>query len=264
MPDANPRAVLFLRSREDERAPLPRRPDAHHPRPRGRARRRVAAVNCSATSRRRRSEGPDGATADLTLWEPAGRSIVPCSPGRFLPATASASASWCRAAASPSTRARRGDLSSPGTALRLPIRYARRDRIALRPRRPPRGSNLHDDDDDPAAPTAAPSTIAERVLDNLAAAVAEHRADRVVVDSRFNLDGTDGPTAEARATSSHSPSTDASRPVVLWDERLTTAQARRGPPLIRARGARRHRRRGRHDPAPVGTSTRLAAVARRL
>lgn len=96
------------------------------------------------------------------------------------------------------------------------------------------GVSLHDDDDVPARPQGT-LDVAERVLDDLVAAVAKHRADEVVVGLPLNLDGTDGPAAKRARRLAAALGRRVAAPVVLWDERLTTAQAERAR---RARGAK--------------------------
>lgn len=96
------------------------------------------------------------------------------------------------------------------------------------------GVSVHDDEVLPARPQG---TLAadERIVATLAAAVAAHRADEVVVGLPLALDGTEGPAAKRARRVAAALARRVTAPVVLWDERLTTVQAER---FRRARGVK--------------------------
>jgi putative Holliday junction resolvase len=81
---------------------------------------------------------------------------------------------------------------------------------------------------------------AAQALDEIAAQVALLHADEIVVGLPRNMDGSEGPSADAARTFARALEERFRLPVHLWDERLTTAAA--GRALVTA-GVRRHARR---------------------
>ena len=83
---------------------------------------------------------------------------------------------------------------------------------------------------DPGGMIAAPvGTIAERHMDVLlqkvAAAAAEQKAEAIVVGHPRNMDGTRGASAQRAEAFAAALGETTGLPVNLWDERLTTASA---------------------------------------
>ena len=83
---------------------------------------------------------------------------------------------------------------------------------------------------DPGGMIAAPvGTIAERHMDVLlqkvAAAAAEQKAEAIVVGHPRNMDGTRGESAQRAEAFAAALGETTGLPVNLWDERLTTASA---------------------------------------
>lgn len=65
----------------------------------------------------------------------------------------------------------------------------------------------------------------DRLLERVAAAAAEHRAERIVVGNPLNMNGTAGPRSELAAGFARALQQRTGLPVVLWDERSTTVSA---------------------------------------
>jgi putative Holliday junction resolvase len=86
---------------------------------------------------------------------------------------------------------------------------------------------------------------------SVAAIVAEHDVGLVVVGLPFSLDGTEGPQARRITGYANRLADHLSVPVVLWDERFTTAEAEE---ILRQSRSEKKRRRAR-------TSGELDAIA---
>ena len=65
----------------------------------------------------------------------------------------------------------------------------------------------------------------DRLLEKVAALVAEHRAEQLVVGHPRNMDGTRGDSARRAEEFAEALSERTGLPAVLWDERLTTVSA---------------------------------------
>lgn len=81
-------------------------------------------------------------------------------------------------------------------------------------------------------------------VERLRAAVAEHEAGAIVVGLPLNMNGSEGPAARGAREFAESLRTGLGLPVVLWDERLTTAEA---DSLMRSAGLSRRARAERVD-----------------
>lgn len=75
-------------------------------------------------------------------------------------------------------------------------------------------------------------------VDALVEAVRQEGADRVVVGLPLSLTGAEGPQAQRVRQVVEELDRRLDVPITTWDERLTTAQARRAPAISRRRGAR--------------------------
>lgn len=80
----------------------------------------------------------------------------------------------------------------------------------------------------------------DRTARAIAAVAAEHGVDRIVVGLPLGLDGTEQKSSEDSRALAEAIGSASGLPVVLWDERLTTAQAERA---LVAGNVRRGRRR---------------------
>jgi putative Holliday junction resolvase len=76
----------------------------------------------------------------------------------------------------------------------------------------------------------------------IAALVAEHHVELVVVGQPLSLDGTEGPQARRVAQYARSLADQLAVPVVFWDERYTTAAAEEIMLQNRSKGKRRRAR----------------------
>ncbi len=99
------------------------------------------------------------------------------------------------------------------------------------------GLAIHDDPELPARPRGAVDLKGARdAVTAVAAALKEMNAEQAVVGLPLNLDGREGPKAKAARRFADALSKRCKLPVVLWDERLTTAQAQRNRVERGARG----------------------------
>lgn len=89
-------------------------------------------------------------------------------------------------------------------------------------------------------------TSATRALDAIARAIAETRAELVVVGLPLSLDGSVGPQAQAVQAFTDRLRRCVDTPIVLWDERYSTLEA---ADALRAAGVRPERARARLDAA---------------
>lgn len=89
-------------------------------------------------------------------------------------------------------------------------------------------------------------TSATRALDAIARAIAEARAELVVVGLPLSLDGSVGPQAQAVQAFTDRLRRCVDTPIVLWDERYSTLEA---ADALRAAGVRPERARARLDAA---------------
>jgi putative Holliday junction resolvase len=80
-----------------------------------------------------------------------------------------------------------------------------------------------------------------QALEEIAAHVAVLQVEAIVVGLPRNMDGSDGPSADAARVFAHALEERFQLPVHLWDERLTTLAAER---TLVAAGVRRRTRRG--------------------
>lgn len=76
-------------------------------------------------------------------------------------------------------------------------------------------------------------------LQRLSDLISEHKVEGLVLGLPFNLDGTEGPRAQATRALARNLNNALPLPILLWDERLTTAQAERM--LIEADATRKRR-----------------------
>ncbi|MEL7049792.1 MAG: Holliday junction resolvase RuvX [Pseudomonadota bacterium] len=76
-------------------------------------------------------------------------------------------------------------------------------------------------------------------LERLTALMDEHQVAGLVLGLPINLDGTEGPRAQSARALARNLTQALEHPILLWDERLTTAQAERL--LIEADASRRRR-----------------------
>ena len=67
----------------------------------------------------------------------------------------------------------------------------------------------------------------EQDIDALSAIATQHRVGQIVVGHPVNMNGGEGPRARQAERFAHTLHKRLAVPVVLWDERLTTRQARR-------------------------------------
>jgi putative Holliday junction resolvase len=100
---------------------------------------------------------------------------------------------------------------------------------------------------DPTGAVARPLQALERGsheedFATIAALVAEHDVDLVVVGMPFSLDGTEGPQARSIADYAEGLADYLPTQVVLWDERFTTAEAEE---ILRQNRSEKKRRRAR-------------------
>lgn len=79
-----------------------------------------------------------------------------------------------------------------------------------------------------------------RDLDALAGKTAEYSVERFVIGLPLNMDGSEGPRAEATRKFGDALAAKTSLPVVYWDERLTTVAAQRA--LLEGDVSRRKRK----------------------
>lgn len=104
-----------------------------------------------------------------------------------------------------------------------------------------------------------------QMLDAIAAQVGALHVEAIVVGLPKNMDGSDGPSAEAARAFAKALEDRSRLPVHLWDERLTTMAAER---MLVAAGVRRRARRGVVDQVAAtlilqGYLDRQQAAARR-
>lgn len=78
-----------------------------------------------------------------------------------------------------------------------------------------------------------------RDVEHLAARIAEHEVVGIVIGYPANLDGSQGPRAQATRTFAHMLGQKIDLPIHLWDERMTTLAAERA--LLEADTSRRRR-----------------------
>lgn len=102
---------------------------------------------------------------------------------------------------------------------------------------------------DPVGITAQPAGTLERrspeeAVEDIRSLAAERGAGRIVVGLPLNMNGSEGPAARAARGFAESLRRGVGLPVVLWDERLTTAE---GESLMRSAGLSRRKRAGRRD-----------------
>jgi putative Holliday junction resolvase len=87
--------------------------------------------------------------------------------------------------------------------------------------------------------TTLPRTRFGADAERLLALAAEHRIGGFVIGLPFNLDGSQGPRAQATRAFARNLGKLTPLPILLWDERLTTAAAERS--LLEADASRRRR-----------------------
>ena len=97
---------------------------------------------------------------------------------------------------------------------------------------------------DPQLTVASPLTTRRRSKfgDDFAALVAlmaEHRAGGIVIGLPLNMNGTEGPSAQSARAFARNFATRSDLPVLLWDERLSTAAVTRA--LLSADASRKRR-----------------------
>ena len=89
-----------------------------------------------------------------------------------------------------------------------------------------------------------PADSPRRLVEAVARLAETHRADAVVVGLPRNMDGTEGDSAREARRFAENLESQAGRPVVLWDERLTSWEAER---TLRESGAGRRKRKESKD-----------------
>jgi len=87
--------------------------------------------------------------------------------------------------------------------------------------------------------TTLPRTRFTADAERLLALAAEHSIGGFVIGLPFNLDGSQGPRAQATRAFARNLGKLTPRPILLWDERLTTAAAERS--LLEADASRKRR-----------------------
>ncbi|HEU4379157.1 MAG TPA: Holliday junction resolvase RuvX [Hyphomicrobiaceae bacterium] len=87
--------------------------------------------------------------------------------------------------------------------------------------------------------TTLPRTRFTADAERLLALAAEHSIGGFVIGLPFNLDGSQGPRAQATRAFARNLGKLSPRPILLWDERLTTAAAERS--LLEADASRKRR-----------------------
>jgi putative holliday junction resolvase len=110
-----------------------------------------------------------------------------------------------------------------------------------------------------------PRRSESQMLDTIAEQVGELNVEAIVVGLPRNMDGSDGPSAEAARAFAKALEVRSQLPVHLWDERLTTLAAER---MLVDAGVRRRARRGLVDQVAAtlilqGFLDRQQAAARR-
>lgn len=99
------------------------------------------------------------------------------------------------------------------------------------------GVALHAEDEVPARPLDTVERVeGVSVVGAVAALVAAHRVEEVVVGLPLEMSGDDGPAARNARRFATSLARRVACPVTLWDERLTTVQAQRARTGLGRRG----------------------------